>query len=254
MSDNLKGMGWLPSLPDQRDLEYKVTAPIIMVLPDEVDLRKQHELPTINQGGLGSCVAHASAHLHYFSQLKQGSKKPIAPSRLFIYYNARAEMGKKYITMDSGTYLRLGAKVMAKFGVCPDSEWPYFVKSYQMKPKASCYSRALKHQALLYRRVDQSLDQLKGCLASGFPFMLGFSVYDSFNEVGKNGIVSLPESSERLRGGHAIYCCGYTKDSFIVQNSWGKSWGDQGYCYFPHSYFTNSSLSNDFWMIEALET
>ena len=33
---------------------------------------------------------------------------------------------------------------------------------------------------VLYQRLVQNLNQMKGCLASGYPFVLGFAVYESF--------------------------------------------------------------------------
>ena len=36
-------------------------------------------------------------------------------------------------------------------------------------------------------------------------------------------------------GGHAICCVGYNKEGFILQNSWGYEFGDQGKCVLPYS-------------------
>jgi hypothetical protein len=49
---------------------------------------------------------------------------------------------------------------------------------------------------------------MKGCLADGFPFVLGFSVYTSFEgeEVAKSGIVPMPKPDEENVGGHAVLC------------------------------------------------
>ena len=38
-------------------------------------------------------------------------------------------------------------------------------------------------------------------------------------------------------GGHAISLIGWTKDSFIIRNSWGKDWGDKGLTYLPFKNF-----------------
>ncbi len=38
------------------------------------------------------------------------------------------------------------------------------------------------------------------------------------------------------QGGHAVALVGYTKDRFIVRNSWGLSWGDKGYGYASLAY------------------
>ena len=34
-----------------------------------------------------------------------------------------------------------------------------------------------------------------------------------------------------VRGGHCVAFVGYTPNRFIVRNSWGTGWGDNGYAY-----------------------
>ena len=38
---------------------------------------------------------------------------------------------------------------------------------------------------------------------------------------------------QKLKGGHAMALVGYTKNAFIIRNSWGNNWGENGYCYYP---------------------
>ena len=46
-------------------------------------------------------------------------------------------------------------------------------------------------------------------------------------------------------------CVGYNDATqrFIVRNSWGASWGQQGYFEIPYDYLTNPDLADDFWVI-----
>ena len=66
---------------------------------------------------------------------------------------------------------------------------------------------------------------MKGCLASGYPFVFGFTVYDSFEsqQVAKTGVVPMPAAGESVLGGHAVMAVGYddSQQRFIVRNSWG---------------------------------
>ena len=39
-----------------------------------------------------------------------------------------------------------------------------------------------------------------------------------------------------IRKQDAIAIVGYSADRFIIRNSWGESWGDQGYAYASHAY------------------
>jgi C1A family cysteine protease len=99
---------------------------------------------------------------------------------------------------------------------------------------------------------------MKGCLASGYPFVFGFSVYESFEspEVLDTGVVPMPSDGEAQLGGHAVLAVGYDDATarFIIRNSWGTSWGDGGYGYMPYAYLTDSDLAADFWTIRVVES
>jgi len=111
------------------------------------------------------------------------------------------------------------------------------------------------NQGLVYSAVQQSLCQMQGVLASGFPFIYGFTVYDSFEWVGADGLVPMPGQDENVLGGHAVVAVGYDNATrrFIVRNSWGD-WGDKGYCYFPYEYMLNTDLVSDLWVLQTVET
>jgi len=245
--------GWLPDLPDHRDHLYAAPVKITGALPAKVDLRPRCP-PIYNQGQLGSCTANAIAGAIEFDRLKQ-KISDFTPSRLFIYYNERAM--EHTIDSDSGAQIRDGIKSVAKLGDCPETEWPYLVAKFKTKPSAKCYSDALKYKAVLYQRVTQTLSQTKGCLASGFPFVFGFTVYENFEsaQVARAGHASLPKSGERAIGGHAVLGVGYDdlKQWFIVRNSWGMEWGMKGYFTLPYSYVTDSNLADDFWTIRVVQ-
>lgn len=249
-----RGYGWLPDVPDQRDHLYAAPVVYLKSLPRSVDLRKQCP-PVYNQGQLGSCTANAIGGAIQFDRLKQKLRPDFIPSRLFIYYNERVI--EHSVASDSGAQIRDGIKTVAKQGVCPETEWPYDIQKFTIKPTSSCYQDAKKYQAVQYQRVPQMLNQFKGCLASGYPFVFGFSVYDAFESeaVAKTGVLSLPGPKEKLIGGHAVVCVGYndTKQVFIVRNSWGSGWGMKGYFTMPYAYLTDSNLADDIWTVRVIE-
>ncbi len=113
------------------------------------------------------------------------------------------------------------------------------------------------HKAVLYKRVTQIANQMKGCLASGYPFVFGFSVYESFMSpaVAKSGHALMPKPNERIEGGHAVLAVGYDDANqwFIVRNSWGTGWGIKGYFTLPYAYLLDQNLADDFWMIRVVK-
>ncbi len=246
-----KAYGWHPDKPDHRDMMFAAPAHAA-ALPVHVDLRP-HCTPVYDQGDLGSCTANAIAAALDFERLKQ-SKPAITPSRLFIYYNERVMEGS--VASDAGAEIRDGIKSVAQKGDCPESEWPYDVAAFTRKPTDKCYLDAKKARVIGYMRVSQVLGQMKGCLAAGFPFVFGFSVYDGFESdaVSKTGVLNMPAPDEQMQGGHAVMCVGYDDASqrFIVRNSWGSSWGQAGYFTIPYAYLTDPNLADDFWTIRIV--
>lgn len=245
--------GWKPDLPDFRDGAYRFMAPPAFALPEKVDLRSSCP-PVWDQGGLGSCTANAIANAFRFC-IKKQTLAEIEPSRLFLYRNARAYEGS--VSSDAGCSIRSGMKGAVKIGVCPEGLWPYIESRFAAKPDPTCFIEALKHQALVYRSMTQTLTDTRACLASGFPFVFGFTVYDYFesNEMDRTGILKMPITSDNAVGGHAVLCVGYNNANrrFLIQNSWGPNWGYHGYFTMPFEYMVNQDLAADFWMMSSVE-
>lgn len=245
-----RNYSWVRDLPDVRDHIFSGTS---LTLPSLVDLRSFCP-PVLDQGNLGSCTSNAIANAYYFDELKQKETKAFAPSRLFIYYNERALEGT--IKTDSGAMIRDGFKVIASQGVIPETSWPYIISKFKTKPSNSLYKLALNYKAISYQSISQNLIQLKTCLASGYPFVMGISVYSSFESesVAKTGIVPIPGLGEQMLGGHAVLVVGYDDSTqrFIVQNSWGTNWGMNGFFTIPYSYVLNPKLASDFWTVKTV--
>ncbi|MDB6143316.1 MAG: peptidase [Pseudomonas sp.] len=253
MAYSVKHYGWIHDLPDHRDQLYAAPALALVALPPLVDLRPQCP-PVYDQGQLGSCTANGIAGAIQFDRIKQKLTPAFEPSRLFIYYNERVI--EHTVNSDSGAMIRDGIKSVGTQGDCPETDWPYDIAKFAAKPPAKSYTHAKKYKAVEYQRVAQNLNQMKGCLFAGFPFVFGFTVYDSFEgaQVAKTGVVPMPAPSEKVLGGHCVVAVGYddSKQSFIVRNSWGTTWGLQGYCTMPYSYLMDPNLSSDFWTIRIV--
>lgn len=246
--------GWVPDLPDHRDFFHAAPPKLLRALPSRVDLRKKSP-PIYSQGKLHSCTANAIAAAIQFDKMKQSHPEIFVPSRLFIYYNERAI--ERSIHSDSGAQIRNGIKSVAKRGACHERLWPYRERKFRHKPRRKCYTEGAKHPALTYHRVRRTLPDLKACLASGYPFIFGFTVYENFHSkrVMRTGRASMPARHEKVHGGHAVLAVGYedAQRRFIVRNSWGSKWGMRGYFTLPYDYFTNHHLSEDFWTIRVVK-
>jgi len=256
MSTPRHGYGWRPSIPDQRDLVLRYSDAQRVATAPSVDLRTTGHLPEVwDQGQLGSCVAHGVGAAYSFDVAKQGGQPNYDPSRLYIYYNGRVIEGT--VGEDSGLTITDGAKALAAYGAPPSTDWPYDIGKYTVKPPPQAYTDGGNTQAVKYARVPQTVADMQATLTAGYPIVIGFTVYSSFesDQVAADGVVPMPGPQEAVLGGHCVLIIGYSTDGrWLARNSWGTSWGQSGYFTFPQQYLTNPSLSSDFWVVQQVES
>jgi C1A family cysteine protease len=265
--------GWLPNLPSVASfLEFRAAERA--ALPPSVDLRPQ--MPAVyDQHQIGSCTSNAVAACIQFVRKKNNQPPDVMMSRLFIYYFGRqlANTGDQ----DSGLNFDSAMSVAAGKGVPFETDWPYDGTPPDDKGKFPSTSRAVApprqdtinkaagHKVTSWQRLPQRLDQLQGCLAQGYPFAFGFTIYKSFfdnNQTPPTAIANIPvpPSIDQPVGGHAVVAVGYddAKKIFICRNSWGltdisdRSVEDNGYFYMPYDYITDPMLAQDFVTILAV--
>ena len=283
---SVHGLGWIPDFPDFRDYTEEtkdirdILAPTGLaaagavrpgrkrraVLPASVDLREWAS-PIEDQGGLGSCTAHAGAGIIEYYERKSFGRH-VEASRLFLYKVTRNLMKMKG---DTGAYLRLTMGAMVLFGVPPEEYSPYTDSAgdFDKEPPAFCYAFAQNYKTLKYYRHDPAgsvrpavLERLKTYLAAGHPAMFGFTVYSSIEQASESGRIPFPSGREPIEGGHAIVAMGYddaltiknesggeaSKGAFLIRNSWGPAWGEKGYGWLPYDYVLKG-LAEDFWSV-----
>ena len=190
-----------------------------------------------DQGTLGSCEGNAITNAYELQVKRLYPEKFVELSRLFVYYNSR--LLDNSVMEDAGAYLRDGMKAIQKFGICSEKLWPYDIKKFTVKPTEECYKDAESRTITSYQSLD-TLDEVLHAINDNKPVVIGVTVYDSFNLVSKeNPVIRNPIENEKdSGGGHAMTIVGYDipKKQFLIKNSFGTDWGDNGYGWLPFDY------------------
>jgi C1A family cysteine protease len=233
--------GCIPDKPDTRDLQYQALR--LAPLPPSVDLRNLCS-PVRNQLSLGACTGFATAvGLREFLLNKQGVPF-VGLSPLFLYYEERRL--EHTVNEDCGAQPRDAMKVLAQIGCATETDDPYDPANFARPVVDNVLADALAFKINAYHRLGD-LDNMKSCLADGKGFIMGFTVFQSFESepVNQTGKMPMPVDGESVLGSHAVFCAGYVTDAtwpgggyLIVKNSWGADWGDQGYFYMPWAFVT----------------
>lgn len=230
--------------PDSRDRRF---VPKLERLPRRADL-SQFCGKVYQQYRIQSCSANALAAA--MTLIANQLDEPIAPpSRLFMYYNARALSNVQ--RKDCGTTIRVAIKALVRHGACPERQWPYRKDAVTTRPLRACYGDA-QIRPIRYHRIAQELDLLRAALAQGTAFVFGIQAYgEPFTQAVRTAYLRLPRKTDTLFGGHALIAVGYdsVKKTFIARNSLGSAFAKNGFFSIPDAYFTDPELTYDFWTI-----
>lgn len=194
-----------------------------------------------NQGQMGACMSFSMVSVfEYF--LKQNREQFPDLSEQFLYFNARKRVGKE--NEDGGSSSVNSIHALSEDGICSEEACPYTIGNYAVEPSKEAYQEAQLRRVKNAVMVKKDIEHIKSALSDGLPVVFGAEVFPSFGSCEK-GFVMMPAEDEiaatRATGennGHAMVFCGFDDEQqlFKVRNSWGTSFGDEGYCYMPYEY------------------
>lgn len=252
-----KSLNWVPGRPDSRRAEY---APRHRLMTGSAILPLVSFVPAWDQGQEGSCTGHGwSALIAHRFHVDIGAL--FMPSRQFLYYGERNLEGT--VKQDNGAIVADGLAAIEKWGICPESAWPYS-KKFSTKPSTSAYALAKQHLALSGQTVVADVDHIKQAIAGQHPVVGGFTVFESFmsQKVAETGIMPMPSRKEAVQGGHCVCWDGFDdkleangeKGFFFCRNSWGLEWGLRSYAgwfMMPYDYIKKNC--SDFHVLTRIQ-
>lgn len=220
-------------------------------LPSAVDLRSR--FPIIkNQGQQGSCTAFSMVSVfEYFLMRLSGSYTDL--SEAFTYFNSRKQAGNTEI--DEGATFNDVLKAAIDSGLCIESLCPYDEHTYNVEPSEESYADGSTRKVTEAKNVEINIQHIKSALAKGLPVVVSVQSIEVMKK-NANGFVCYDRGySETPKDSyHAMVICGYSdrEGYFIVRNSWGKDYGDNGYCYFPYSTFRHGGVIDSCYVITGI--
>ena len=216
-----------PSPEDARDWHITAASPEV---PETLDYRSSL-MPIRQQGQQGTCAAQTAACMkEYQERLEHGFMSYMSPQFIYnhrSYWNNDNQDGEDELE-DYGMTCRDIMKILHKIGVCPEEIYPYGKIQYAKEIPEKIKQTAVKNCIQGYARIHTQ-HQLKSSLVKNGPCMIAFPVY----HMGEN-MWQKRNSNDELLGGHAMTIVGYDEDGFMIRNSWGNTWGRDGYCLYPY--------------------
>lgn len=206
-------------------------------LPPAFDWRNINGLnfvsPVRNQASCGSCYAFATmgmleSRIRVATQLRQ---TPILSPQQIVSCSNYSQ------GCDGGFPYLIAGKYGQDFGIVEEADYPYTGTDSPCTLKDSYYryyTQEYHYVGGFYGGCNEAL--MKYELLMGGPLAVAFEVYDDFLHYG-GGIYHHTGLQDKFNPfqltNHAVLLVGYGESNgekyWIVKNSWGTSWGENGY-------------------------
>ena len=211
---------------------------------ESVDLRKRFS-PVRSQGELGACTAFSTSSIFEYILNSHNDNSSCVLSPRFLYYNV-CDKSLDGTPIDNGSSYYKVIESLGEQGICYEELCPYKSGSLE-EPSEDAKSDALTRLVTQAMNVKLAHKDITSALTEGYPVAISLKLYNSFHQPIK-GFVFRPSETEinsgDFEGWHAMVICGYSeKDKvYIVRNSWGEDFGENGYCFIPFSYIEDTNL------------
>ena len=256
----------LDAFPDKIDIRDWFYQPTLRALPDQL-INCDHVPCILNQGQEGACTGFALAAVINYHLVKNGrcdvkgiqGRECVSPRMLY-------EMARRYDEWPGEAYEGSSARGTMKgwsaHGVVKRWMWDDDLKGYthldEQRAKEALQTPAGAYYRVMHREIRDMHAALNetGILFATLMVHKGWhrpgdnTRKYSYLDNGKKKTIELPliERRDRADGGHAIAIVGYTRDGFIIQNSWGEGWGYKGFALLPYEDWMLHA--SDCWVVQ----
>jgi len=251
-------------VPDSIDLRDRQYQPSVMLIPAEM-LAPSIEIPVLNQRSTNACTGFALSSVIFHLQHKAKRERVPQPVSSFMLYS----MARRYDefpgdpTKDTGSSLRGAMKGWYKYGACAAKLWSTeAMPAPAANPENDWWQDAVRRPLGAYYRVDtRSVTDMQvalneiGVLYASAACHTGWMEGIRPKRRGKSVAppsggywVIPPRKLTPADGAHAFAIVGYTREGFIIQNSWDTSWGTGGRGVLTYQDWTENAM--DCWVAQ----
>jgi len=241
-------------VPDRLDLRDRPYMPTLLAPPD-AEMAPRLKLPVLDQERTNACTGFALASVVNFLLRRHRDASTPEISPFMLYSMARRYDEFPGATEDTGSSLRGAMKGWFKHGVCRLDLWRQLnMPPAAPRPEDDWWLDAAQRPLGAYYRVDtRSVTDMHvalhdvGILYASVVCHAGWLEGDRVG--GGKKVWTIPRTAVRPDdGGHAFVIVGYTRDGFIIQNSWGTTWGTGGLALLTYEDWTENAM--DCWVAQ----